>query len=361
MSREPHGSEQRTVRQRAIACLRLTAPSTRTAELLGLAVTTLFLAVSFAFVLLYWFQQYGYAVGLYERFLFGGRVLDIVLGTNAFHSPSVWQAVSSALLAGFAVPLVGTFMVHRQQALIGETLAHAAFAGVAIGIVLNGLTGWSVPLEIVALVVAVGGALGLQWFTERTDSYGDVPLAIVLVGSFAVGTLLLSYSQGRLPLGVDIESFLFGSPAVVTVDGARVMALVTVTVGVTVALYYKQLLYITFDTPAARVAGLDVRGFNTLLIVLTAIVVVGAMQILGVILVAGLLVVPVAAASQLASSFRELLVCSVLFGEFSVAAGLFLALVLSLPSGGSIVTVAIGCYLLALVRSERPVQSTTAR
>lgn len=336
-------------------------PSARTTERVGVALTAILAAVALSFVLLYWFQRNGYAVGAYQGFLTGASTLDTLLGTNMFRHPPVWHSVASAILAGITVPLVGTFLVHREQALIGETLAHTAFAGVAAGIVLAGLTGWAIPYELSALFVSVVGALGLQWFTQRTDAYGDVPLAIVLTGSFAVGTLLITFADGRMAVPIEIEQFLFGSAGVVTDTGARMMAGIALVVWVTVALYYNELLYSTFDSSAAAASGIDINRVNRLLVVLTAAVVVGAMQVLGVILVAGLLVVPVAAASQVAGSFRELVVLSVVFGELSVIAGLFVSLIAGLPSGGVIITITIVLYLLALVWSDRPAQSITLR
>ena len=326
----------------------------RTTERIGVAMTGLLATIAFTFVLLYWLQRHGHALSAYDAFLTGAEYLDLLLGTNSFRHPPVWHAVASAILAGITVPLLGVYMVHRGQALIGETLAHTAFAGVALGAVLGGTVGWAIPHEAVALLVSVASAFGIQWFTERTDAHGDVPLAIVLTGSFAVGTLFISYGGGSIALAVEIEQYLFGSLAIVTETGARMVAAISAIVLTTVAFFYKELLYITYDTPAARAAGIDIRGFETLLIVLTAAVVVGALQILGVILVAGLLVVPVATASQIARSFRELLVLSVLFGELSVIVGLVLALVIGLPSGGVIVSFAIMLYLVALAVSDRP-------
>jgi zinc transport system permease protein len=243
-------------------------------------------------------------------------------------------------------PLVGVFLVHREMALIGETLAHTAFAGVAVGLLVTSTTGWSGSLLLVALVVGIVGALGVQWLTEHTDAYGDVPIAIMLSGSFAVGTLIISYGRGLT--GINVEGYLFGNLAVVTVEGARLMGVLSIVVVAAILLTYKPLLFITFDEQAARVAQLNVTGYNALLVVLTAVVVVGAMQVLGVILVAAMLVVPVAAASQVARSFREATRLSVLFGQLSVLGGFALAIRLGLPTGGSIVVVAISIYLGAI-------------
>jgi zinc transport system permease protein len=330
----------------------------RTVELIGVVATALLSVVMIGFVLLYWAQDLPVAGELYAGFRSVGRVMDAALGTNVFRHPFMWQSMATGVLIGVVAPLVGTFLVHREMALIGETLAHTAFAGVAVGFLLRATTGWDGSLLLVALVVGILGALGVQWLTERTDAYGDVPIAIMLSGSFAVGTLVISYGRGLT--GIDIEGYLFGNLAVVTVEGARLMAALSVVVAAAVAVTYKQLLFITFDEQAARVARLNVTGYNTLLVVLTAVVVVGAMQVLGVILVAAMLVVPVAAASQVARSFRETTYLAVIFGQLSVIGGFVVAVGGGLPSGGSIVVVAIAIYLVAIAASGSSMRAITA-
>ncbi|OIB57893.1 metal ABC transporter permease [Natrialba sp. SSL1] len=344
----------------------------RRIELTGIALTGAVAALLIGFLLIDWLRHYPLAglhpsiesvytttgIGpaaelLFEQVLIAGMWLDYVLGSNLFQHAFVWRQVATGILVGIVAPLVGTYLVHRQMALIGETLAHTAFAGIAVGILITGLTGWDGSLLLVALVVSVLGALGVQWLTEHTSTYGDVPIAIMLTGSFAVGTLLISWSRDIVAIPVDIEEFLFGSLSVVTAGGARLMAILTVAVVAVVAVTYKQLLFITFDEQAARVAQLDVTRYNTLLVVMTAVVVVGAIQVLGVILVAGMLVIPVAAASQVAQSFRETLYLSILFGELSIVAGFAFAFSQSLPTGGSIIVAAIGIYLLAILVSDR--------
>jgi zinc transport system permease protein len=245
------------------------------------------------------------------------------------------------------------------MALIGETLAHTAFAGVAVGLFFAATTGWSTPVLLPALVAGVLGAFGVQWLTEHTDTYGDVPIAIVLTGSFALGTIVISVGGGFS--GLNIESYLFGNVGFVTPDGAWLMGALSAVVVAVVAARHKQLLFITFDEQAARVARIDVDRTNTLLIVITAFVVVGAMQVLGIILVAALLVVPVAAASQVARTFRESLFLGVLFGEVSVIVGMVAAFALNSPAGGTIVMIAIGIYALAVVGSQGSVAAVSTR
>ena len=296
---------------------------------------------------------------LYDQARIAGWWADYYLGTNVFYHPFMWRSIATGILIGVAAPLVGTYLVHREMALIGETLAHTAFAGVAVGLLVSATTGWDGSLMLVALVVGILGALGVQWLAERTNTYGDVPIAIMLTGSFAVGTLIISYGRGMT--GFNVEGYLFGNISVVTPSGARLMAVISVVVVVVTVATYKQLLFITFDEQAARVARLNVTWYNTLLIVMTAVVVVGAMQILGVILVAAMLVVPVAAATQVAHSFRETLYCSILFGQVAVIGGFVFSISQGLPTGGSIVVVAIACYLLAIFASSRSTAAISTR
>ncbi|SDQ90550.1 metal ABC transporter permease [Natronobacterium texcoconense] len=341
-------------------------------ELVGVVLVGLLAAAMIGFIALDWLRRYpgsesfgaletmytatgidpaaGY---LLEQFLIAGMWLDHFLGIELFQYAFMWRNLATGVLIGVVAPLVGTYLVHRQMALIGETLAHTAFAGVAVGLLFIAVTGWQGSLLYIALLVSVIGALAVQWLTERTNSFGDVPIAIMLTGSFAVGTLLISWGRDFMSIGVDIEEFLFGSLSVVSASGSRLMAMLTVGVVAVVAATYKQLLFITFDEQAARVAQLNVSAYNTLLIVMTAVVVVGAMQVLGVILVAGMLVIPVAAASQIARSFRETLYLSILFGQLSILGGYAFALSQSLPSGGSIIVVAILIYLAAVAVSDR--------
>ncbi|ELY69562.1 metal ABC transporter permease [Natrinema versiforme] len=326
-------------------------PLRRRLEQVGVGLTAVLSVAMIALLTIDALRAYPVVGGIYDQARIAGRIADYYLGTSVFSHPFMWRSIATGILIGVVAPLVGTYLVHREMALIGETLAHTAFAGVAVGLLVSSVTGWNGSLMLVALVVGILGALGVQWLAERTDTYGDVPIAIMLTGSFAVGTLVISYGDGMT--GINIEDYIFGSISVVTPSGARLMAVISVVVVLVTVATYKQLLFITFDEQAARVARLNVTWYNTLLIVMTAVVVVGAMQILGVILVAAMLVVPVAAATQVAHSFRETLYLSILFGQVSVIGGFVFSISQGLPTGGSIVVVAIACYLLAVLASSR--------
>ncbi|QZP36943.1 metal ABC transporter permease [Halobaculum magnesiiphilum] len=257
------------------------------------------------------------------------------------------RAILVGLCIGVMAPLIGTFLVHRQLALIGDALAHTAFAGVAVGLFLNGVFSVGVSPYLTAVVVAVIAALLIEVISEVTDAYNDVSMAIVLSTGFALGTVLISLNAGGLAVG--INQYLFGNLSTVSAENAAILLVLFGIIVATVALTRNQLLYVTFDETAAEVSGIPVAWYNRVMVMLTALVVVGAMQIMGVILVAAMLVVPVAGASQVSRSFTGSLLISVVLAELAVLLGIGLSYYGEATAGGVIVLVAVAIYAATVV------------
>lgn len=259
-----------------------------------------------------------------------------------FSQPFMQRALVAGVCVGIVTPLVGSFLVHRQMSLIGDALAHTAFAGVAIGLFANSVFAFDVSPYITALVVAVIASFVIQLISEYTEAYGDVSMAIVLSGGFALGTVVIGLTSGGIAVGVN--QYLFGSLVTMRRENVLIMLVLTAVVVATVGLSYRNLVYITFDETAARAAKIDVRWYNRLLVVLTAVVVVAAMQIMGVILVAAMLVVPVAATTEVAPSFKASVLMSVVVAQVAVVVGMTFSYLYGLAAGGMIVLVAIAVY-----------------
>ncbi|MFW5964187.1 MAG: metal ABC transporter permease [Natronomonas sp.] len=257
------------------------------------------------------------------------------------------RAVLVGLCVGVMAPLIGTFLVHRQLALIGDALAHTAFAGVAVGLFLNAVLDFGVSPYLTAIIVAMIAALSIELISEVTDAYNDVSMAIVLSTGFALGTTLISLNAGGLSVGID--QYLFGNLATVSRENAAILLVLFAVIVGTVALTRNQLLYVTFDETAAEVAGIPVNWYNRTMVVLTALVVVGAMQIMGVILVAAMLVVPVAGAAQVSRSFTGSLLSSVVLAELAVVVGIGLSYYGEATAGGVIVLIAVAIYVVCIV------------
>lgn len=262
------------------------------------------------------------------------------------------RALLAGVLVGVIAPVIGSFLIHRQMAFIGDTLAHVAFAGVAAGLFVRtalDVPGDALPL-LSAFVIAALAAVLIQAMSDLTDVYNDVSMAIVLAGGFALGTVLISLSGG---IAVGIREYIFGNVTAVGWTHVYILAGLMVVIIVTVAVTYKQLLYITVDEEAARIARLNVNRHNYLLVVLAALVIVAAMQVMGVILVAAMLVVPVAAAGQIAPSFKSSIPIAVVVAEFATVSGITLSYTHDIAASGAIVLVAIGMFALAAIARRR--------
>jgi len=271
--------------------------------------------------------------------------------------PFMQRALIAGVCVAVVTPLVGSFLVHRQMSLIGDTLAHTAFAGVAIGLFVNSVFAFEVSPYITALVVAVIASFIIQIISEYTEAYGDVSMAIVLSGGFALGTVVIGLTSGGIAVGVN--QYLFGSLVTMRPQNVYMMVALTFVVVGVVGFSYRSLVYITFDETAARAAKINVRWYNRLLVALTAVVVVAAMQIMGVILVAAMLVVPVAATTEVAPSFKASVLMSVGVAQAAVVVGMTLSYAYGVAAGGTIVLSAIAIYGAATVlpRIERRVRA----
>ncbi|WP_336346061.1 metal ABC transporter permease [Halalkalicoccus ordinarius] len=287
---------------------------------------------------LYWFLQ------LWSGFM---SWLAGMTGLELLQYGFMHRAILVGLCIGVMAPLIGTFLVHRQLALIGDALAHTGFAGVAVGLFLNAVLDLGVSPYLTAVVVAMIAALFIELISEATDAYNDVSMAIVLSTGFALGTTLISINAGGLAVGVN--QFLFGNLSTVSAESAAILlVLFAVVIGV-VGLTRNQLLYVTFDETAAAVSGLSVSWYNRIMVMMTAMVVVGAMQIMGVILVAAMLVVPVAGATQVSRSFNESLLVSVVLAELAVILGTGVSYYGEATAGGVIVLIAVAIYIIAVI------------
>jgi zinc transport system permease protein len=313
-------------------------------------MTTAVVAQSGVLAPLYWL------LALWSQLMFA---LGDLTGLGLLQYQFMHRAILVGLCIGVIAPLIGTFLVHRQLALIGDALAHTAFAGVAVGLFLNSVLELGVSPYLTAVVVAVIAALLIELISEVTDAYNDVSMAIVLSTGFALGTVLISLNAGGLAVGVN--QYLFGNLSTVSRENAVIMLVLFGVIATVVGVTRNQLLYVTFDETAAEVSGLSVAWYNRVMVMLTALVVVGAMQIMGVILVAAMLVVPVAGATQISRSFTQSLFAAVVLAQLAIVLGIAAAYYVGATAGGVIVLVAVGIYVAAVaagklqsIRADRP-------
>jgi zinc transport system permease protein len=226
------------------------------------------------------------------------------------------RALVAATVVGLVAPVTGAFLVQRRLSLVGDGIGHLALAGVALG-VLVGVSGvWG------ALVVAGLGAILLEALRVRGRLTGDLSLALVFYLGIAAGAVGLSLA-GRFDTSV--LGVLFGTLFALSWSDVLVIAGLGAVVVLAVVLLYRPLLAVALDEETARAAGLPVDLLNLVLVGLTALLVVGGMRVVGLLMVAALMVVPVAAGSKVAHSFRNTLLWAVAVGALSAWLGLGIA------------------------------------
>jgi zinc transport system permease protein len=235
---------------------------------------------------------------------------------DIFTLPFMQRALLAAVFTGLAAPAVGTYLVQRRLALMGDGIGHVAVTGVALGLLTGTSPTWT------AVIVAVLGAVAIEVIRERGHTNGDVALALLFYGGLAGGVLLTGLGgQGTLRL----QQYLFGSILTISArDVVVTMVLAAVVVFLCVGLS-PQLFAVAQDQEFARVAGLNVRAYNTLVAVVAAVSVTVAMRTVGLLLVSALMVVPVATAQQLTRSFRTTLVAAMVLGTIASVGGLVLS------------------------------------
>ena len=247
------------------------------------------------------------------------------------------KALVACVVVCTVAPLVGAFVVQRHQSLTGDGMGHVAFAGVGLAF-LVGVT----PL-LGALVLTVVAAFAL-FRMQRSGLVGDLSLALIFYGGIALGYLFAARSGS----GVNaVLGFLFGSPLNLTWGSVAAVVAIAGFVLVIVLALYGPLVSIAFDEDAAKVSGVPAEGLVLALTLVVALTVVGGMHAIGLLLVSAMMIVPVAAAAQVASSYRQTMLIAAGLGAFSAVAGLLFATYADATPGSSIVLTAICCYMLA--------------
>ena len=246
------------------------------------------------------------------------------------------KALLAAVLVGLTAPAIGTFLVQRRLALMGDGIGHVALTGVGLGLFLG-----TAPL-LTAILLAVAGAVAIELLRERGGTSGDVALALLFYGGIAGGVVLTNVAaQGT---AFNLVSYLFGSVTTVGGGDLAVIAVLAALVLGVVAVFGREMFSVCFDEEVARAGGLPVRALNLLIAVTAALTVALAMRVVGLLLVSALMVVPVAAAQQVARSFRATLLGAVAIGVAVSVGGLLAAYYADVAPGAAIVLTAIGVF-----------------
>jgi manganese/iron transport system permease protein len=249
------------------------------------------------------------------------------------------RALLGGLLVGAVCAVVGTYVVLRGLAFIGDALAHAAFPGVVIAYLLKG------NIYLGAALFTVATALGIGFVSRRARTSYDTTIGILFAGAFALGVLLMSTIDGYT---ADLFSFLFGNILGMSTADLWVAGGLVAVVLLAVLVCYKELLLLSFDPVVAEAMGYPVQALDYLLLSLVAITIVVAIQAVGIVLVVALLVTPSATAYLLTERFFRMMVLGVLVSGATIVLGLYLSFYLNVASGAAVVLVSTALFFVTL-------------
>lgn len=255
--------------------------------------------------------------------------------------PFVRYALIVGVLIALCSSLLGVTLVLKRFSFIGDGLSHVAFGAMAIAAVLN----LSNDMPLVLTITIVCAVLLLRT-GQNTKIKGDAAIAMISVGSLAIGYLLMNVFSTSANLSGDVCSTLFGSTSILTLTQTEVwlcvvLSLVVVTVFI---LFYNKIFLVTFDENFAKATGTKANFYNLLIAIIVAIIIVLAMNLVGSLLISALVIFPALSAMRVFKSFKSVTICSVVLSVFCSLLGILISILAGTPVGSTIVAVDIAAF-----------------
>ncbi len=267
-------------------------------------------------------------------------MIDILL--EPFKYDFMIRSLITAIASGAMLSILGPFAINRNMGFMADAMAHATLPIIAVGVFL----GFSISELGVPAAILIAIFLGL--IIKNTNVGEDTAIGIIFSSFFALGFVLISL----LNVTVNLEDLLFGQILAVNTSDVYIVVFLLIVVSLSVLIFFKQLLFYSFDPIGAEVKGLNTTFLNYLFLILLSIAIVGSLQTVGIILVLSMLIIPAAAAKLITNTFVSSIRISILFGVFSSVVGLYLSYFLNLPSGPSMSLVATSIFVLAYLSNK---------
>lgn len=258
-----------------------------------------------------------------------------------------FQFMQNALIAGTVIgllcPCVGLFLVLKRYSMMGDTLSHSSFAGVAIGLVfgLNPLITSFLFTSICALII--------EFLRSYYKKYTELVMSIVL--TFSLGLAIVLISTGKA--STKVSSYLFGSILTVSKDDLFIIIIISILCFIGIILLYNKLVYTTFDEDGAKVSGINVKLINYIFTVMVGATISVSIRIMGILVISSIIVIPVATSLQFKKNFKITLFLSMSLGIFDILLGLILSYVINSPPGGTIALTSVFILILSLIINRK--------
>ena len=243
----------------------------------------------------------------------------------------------SGILIGFIAPLIGAFIVVRRLSLIADALSH-----VTLNLIWHVYTNFVTALAIInpmwfGILFAIVGALLIEKLRTSYSNYQEIAIPIIMSAGIALSAIFISLADG---FNQEIVGLLFGSISAVSLSDLLTVVVISIVVVLFITLFYKELFILSFDEEYSRVINIP-KWIQFLFIVIVAMVISASMRVVGILLVSALITLPIAIAMRITKGFKQLIILSVIIGEFSVIMGLVLAFYMNISPGGVIVVLLV--------------------
>lgn len=249
------------------------------------------------------------------------------------------RAFAAGIITALLASVMGVFIVLRRMSLVGDSLSHAALAGVAGGMLFGIYPFYG------ALIFSGVAAVLIEFIRSAFKKYSEVALAVVMSGGMGLAVVLISLGKS---FNADLMSYLFGSLVAVSREDIIIISILGFFIIGSVILLYRELFSITFDDEAAAVLGIPVKWINFYFTLLTALVIALSVRVVGALLISALMVIPAAVGLQLATSFKSTFVIAIAVALFSVITGIYTSFIFDLAPGGTIVLIASSILMIAI-------------
>lgn len=263
-----------------------------------------------------------------------------------FQYPFVRYAMIVGVLIALCSSLLGVILVLKRFSFIGDGLSHVAFGGIAIASVLGISNNMAVVLPVTVL-----SAILLLRTGKNTKIKGDAAIAMISVGSLAIGYLLMNVFSSSSNVSGDVCSTLFGSTSILTLSRLEVLlcVILSVTVVTLFAVFYNRIFAVTFDEDFAQASGLRAEAYNLLIAVVTAVIIVLAMNLVGSLLISALVIFPAISAMRIFKSFLPVVCFSAAISVLCAALGILISVLAGTPVGSTIVAADLAAFLICCI------------
>jgi manganese/iron transport system permease protein len=266
-------------------------------------------------------------------------MLDLLLQPLSYEF--MRNALAIGILIGILCPVVGSYLIVQRMALLGDVIAHCVLPGLSISFFLG------IDILIGAFCSGILGSFLIAWIRSQSHIKADAAMALTFSSFFALGVTLITVLKNKL----DLDSFLFGDILGVTMNDIYRTLIITAVILVAVKLFYKELLFYTFDKTGARAMGLPIQTIHFGFMAAVTLTIIASMQAVGVILVIALLVGPALTSYLLVKELHQMMGLGAIIGMLASIIGVYISYYRNIPSGPAIVLVSSVLFLLVLLFS----------